>query len=77
MKIILTVLISVLCLYGYSKEDYSAFNTPLPKKEQPKKEECLKICKKQLERAEAIDVAIRYYKQTQYHSFSSSKKRSR
>ncbi len=73
MKIILVFIVSVFYLYGYSKEEYEVFNTPLPKKRYKKKKECFTICKEQLEKAEAMDKAIRYYKTTKYHSFSFSK----
>jgi len=78
MKVFLVILLFWFNLYGYSKKEFTSFNTPLPKKEQKiKDKECFLICKKQLQKVELIDKALHYYETTSYHTFSSSKNRSR
>ncbi|NPA66181.1 MAG: hypothetical protein GXO11_04785 [Epsilonproteobacteria bacterium] len=78
MKVFLMLILYWIGLYGYSPKDFQSFNTPLPTaKQKIIKKECYLVCQKQLQKVELIDKALHYYKTTSYHSFSSSKKRSK
>jgi len=64
MKKILLYGLITTTLYSYTLEDLKVFNTPLSMKEAKavKKKDCWWICKKKLSRAQKIQKAIDFYK---------------
>ena len=82
MKKLLSCLLVVISgVQGYDMDDWSAFNTPLPAKEEKEVagKDCWRVCHKRLVKVEKLQIALDFYRNSPYYSFSSSfsKKRSK
>ena len=63
------------CSYGYSPEEISRFNTPVPAQFEGNVQKCWKICARRISRIEAMQKAIDFYKAKSKKTDTPSKKR--